>query len=134
MGWKTREQRRHLIYYLPIRDRDTGEMVGRLVDISTGGLRMLSERELVQGSVRHLALVCEDMEDLPAEIPIDAESVWCQPDLNPELLAVGLRFLSANTADREALDRLVADYGFVDSTVEPPCREVTGAYRPSWRI
>ena len=84
--------------------------------------------------MRRLALVCEDLEDVPREIPLDAESVWCAPDLNPEHMAVGFRFLSAAESDREALDRLVSDFGFVDSRADVPARDARGAALPTWHL
>jgi hypothetical protein len=43
MPEKRKLKRRQLIYYLRVLDRDSGALVGRLVDITTEGVMLLSE-------------------------------------------------------------------------------------------
>jgi hypothetical protein len=106
-------RRRHLIYNLSVRDPRTNEEIGRLADISTGGLLLVAPRALPVGQVR-------DVEILPPRVaggvlgPILAslEARWAGPDANPELCCIGCRF--AGPVDETAIHQLVEFLGLDD--------------------
>ena len=43
---KRQLQRRHLVYYLKVLDADTQSVLGFLVDVTVGGMRLLSEKAI----------------------------------------------------------------------------------------
>ena len=50
-------KRRHLIYYLKVLDRDTEELLGFLVDITTKGFMVMSEKPIERDKVFHLKIL-----------------------------------------------------------------------------
>jgi len=52
-------QRRHLIHYLGVLNGDTGEIIGRVVNISRDGVMLVSGEPIKIGVSFHLHLVLE---------------------------------------------------------------------------
>ena len=114
MNEHRRLKRRHLLYYLRVIDRDAGQPIGNLVDITAEGLMLISPHPLGTGRVYRLRM------ELPPEVTpddrleLDAESVWTRRDVNPALHVTGFRLLEPATASRHAIELLIDDYGFRD--------------------
>jgi c-di-GMP-binding flagellar brake protein YcgR len=110
MAEKRKLKRRQLIYYLQVLDRRTGLLVGRLADITTEGLMLISPDPIEENKEIELRMV------LPAEIQgdkavvFDAQSVWCRKDVNPDLYVTGFRFLKVAARDFKIIDDLILDY------------------------
>ncbi|MFN3586324.1 MAG: PilZ domain-containing protein [Moraxellaceae bacterium] len=88
-----RVPRQRLAQFLPVHDLASGEEIGRLADVSTSGLMLISQEPLV----------CEQeylLEILPpgeAPLQVTAVCVWCRP--NPSNAAhhgAGLRYSKAS--------------------------------------
>ena len=110
------EQRRHkrnyLIYYLRVFDRNTDELLGHLVDITTEGLMLVSEKPIEANKVFQLKM------DLPEEIrgskqiPFDAESKWCKNDINPDFYDTGFLLINVSPGDLVIIEQLIRDFFF----------------------
>lgn len=115
-----RLKRRHLLYCLRVVDRDTGEPVGSLVDITREGLMLIGPRPLDTGRVHRLRM------DLPpAVVPgdrldLDAEGVWSRRDHDPALHVTGFRLLDPTLESRHAIHLLIDDYGLLDRARRAP--------------
>lgn len=102
--------RRELIYYLKISDRQTGREIGRMGDIHTQGMLVLSEKPLTVGTVLNAAL------ELPKalqtadqkEVFLKFEVVWSRPGpKNSTYLENGVRFITPDQAQQEAVNQLI---------------------------
>ena len=103
--------RRELIYYLKAADRKTGEEIGRLGDIHTEGMLLLTYEPLPGETVFEVSL------ELPkamaqaegyAEIPVRAQSLWSKP--GPKMSNYyenGLSFLNPPAHLKKAITRLM---------------------------
>ncbi len=102
--------RRELVYYLKISDRKTGEEIGRMADLHTEGMLVLSEKPLVVGKIHNAAL------DLPKtlqgpgrkEIFLTFEVVWSRP--GPKCGSYkenGVHFLALDQNQRQAVTQLI---------------------------
>ena len=49
-------KRRNLIFYLRVFDRNTNEVIGHIVDVTTGGTLILTEKPVAPGTVMELML------------------------------------------------------------------------------
>ena len=49
-------KRRHLIYYLMIFNTTTDEVIGHMIDITTGGLMIMSEKPIKTGKTYQLRM------------------------------------------------------------------------------
>lgn len=114
MGIHRSLKRRHLIYYLRVFDRSSGELVGHLVDVTAQGMMLISEAPLPTEAELHLRM------DLPPRLfesevwEIRARSIWSRPDVNPSFWDTGLRFLGFTRRDELVVSDLVRYYGLND--------------------
>ncbi len=112
MTEKRKLERRHLIYYLRVFDRDTNELLGHLIDISPQGIMIMSEEPLETN--KHFKLRM----DLPveifekSEIEFNAESRWTKKDVNPQFYDTGFYITDLSYADGRLIEKLIDDYGF----------------------
>ncbi len=113
MGQNKRQLKRvHLIYYLRIFDRDNGENIGHLVDITTQGIMIISEQKIPAGKDFSLKM------QLPAtvigreEIKFTAHCLWCKKDINPDFYVSGFKINSITTQEVKTITALINAYGF----------------------
>ena len=111
---KRKLKRRELVYHLKLYDVETGEVIGRVVDIHAEGLKISGNRKFDAGQRLECAI------ELPKEIfgrqkiRFGAAVLWCKPDLNPDLTATGMQFVTIASEDLECLIGLMAQYSFGD--------------------
>jgi hypothetical protein len=104
-------KRRHLIYYLRVFDRTSGELVGHLVDVTAVGMMLISETPLATDAEFDLRM------DLPPGLfeseawEVSARSIWSRPDVNPAFWDTGLQFVGFTRHDELVVSDLVKYYG-----------------------
>ncbi len=105
---KRRLHRTALKHYLEVRDRDSDELVARVLDINIAGMRLISDRPLPLQQRFRLSLV------VPAEdgrasrrIKLDAESVWSERDVNDEFFDTGFRLIDPSAEVRAQIESLL---------------------------
>lgn len=114
MEERRRMKRRHLIYYLPVYDHASGEMVGYLVDLTEYGLLIFSETAVALDRVLTLRI------DLPepvldqAALQVTAESRWAAPDANPHYALTGFEFIDPDPRSADLIHFLIERFGFKD--------------------
>ncbi|MDY0038803.1 MAG: hypothetical protein RBS57_00710 [Desulforhabdus sp.] len=111
---KRKLKRRHLIYYLRVFDRNSGELLGHLVDVTQEGVKLISENPIPVMQRFQLRML------LPAEIfgrnelNFEAESLWSYFDINPQFHDTGFRLIDVDTRDMLTIARLINEFGFRD--------------------
>jgi hypothetical protein len=107
-------KRRHLIYYLRVYDATTDQLIGHLVDITTEGMMLISEQTIpVEKDFKFRMVLPDEIMSKP-DILIEARSIWCKKDVNPDFFATGLTILKINQDDLIVVDSLIRKYGFND--------------------
>jgi len=107
-------KRRHLIYYPRILDRDTGELLGRVIDITSDGVMMLSDHPIQVGLRYHLRMeVLGDGND-NTSLAFDGISLWCKPDINPDYYDTGFQLNDVDAATLIRIEQMIAEHGFRD--------------------
>ena len=101
--------RRHLIYYLRVFNQQNGELIGNLVDISTKGIMVVSDKSIPINARYHLRMVLPDTVEGSKEVDFDAESRWCRNEANPDFYDTGFELLDPSMDFLDAVDRLVED-------------------------
>jgi len=105
-------KRRHILFYSRVFNRQTGELIGYLGDLTTEGAMVISEEPLEINVTYRLRL------DLPEDLynktilGFNAHSVWCKPDVDPNFFNTGFKFIDIATQDQEIIQRIIADYKF----------------------
>lgn len=105
-------ERHNLIMYLRVHDRNTDELVGHIVDVSTGGMMLVSDAPFVPQETHQLRVILPYTEQTDRTLDLDAECRWCGPDANEDYFDAGFRFLNPNAELREVISGVVEDVGF----------------------
>lgn len=108
-------KRRFIMYYTRIFDRNTGAVLGYLVDLSAIGSMVVSEEAFVPGKVYRLRMDIPEEFSSKACLDFEAECVWSRPDTDPRFFDSGLQLLNISEADVELIERLMQEYGFRDN-------------------
>ncbi|MBA4377956.1 MAG: PilZ domain-containing protein [Gemmatimonas sp.] len=106
------QKRRPLILYLQILDAATGEELGRLVDLTEEGLRLVGRREIPVGTRLDLRIVLPAGAAACGELAVTAVCRWSGRDVNPDLAAAGLHFEHLEPADSATVGALLRNLGF----------------------
>lgn len=112
MSEKRKLERRHLIYYLRIFDRQTGDLLGHLIDLTPEGIMMMSEEPIECNKNFHLRMNLSEVLIGKSHFDFEARSLWCRPDINPDFYDTGFTIDSLTFQDAKIIDQLVDEYGF----------------------
>ncbi len=107
-------KRWHVIYYLRIFDRDAGSLLGHLVDITTEGLKMVSEETIPSKKDFSLKMEVPFEGGKTKEVLFNARSLWSKKDTNPDFYATGFNLESLDRDTIEIIQALIADLSFDD--------------------
>jgi hypothetical protein len=107
-------QRRHLIYYLRVFNRENDQLLGHLVDITPDGLMIISENPCHPGDIYKLRMGLPKEIFGRDEIEFEAECKWSRRDVNPSFFDTGFRFQELDREDVRLIADLVVQYGFRD--------------------
>ena len=109
---KRQLKRVHLIYYLRIFDTDSGENIGHLVDITTQGIMMVSEKPIPTGVDFSLKMQLPSTITGREEITFSAHSLWCKKDINPDFHITGYKINTITPQEAKTIIALINAYGF----------------------
>lgn len=90
-----RNTRRIKVRDLRVRAKDTGELMGNLINLSFGGMLINSTTPYEAKTNYNLRIPLEGKIGGRDFLDIEAECVWCNNDVNPLVYSVGLIFPSA---------------------------------------
>ena len=113
---KRKINRRDFTYYMPVTDDLTKQLLGYLSDISTGGFKLDSQKEIKPGQDFRLHI------DLTAEIAdktsmvFIARSKWSRRDhVDPNTFNVGFEIINISPSDMDIFQRMFEKYGSQNS-------------------
>lgn len=107
-------KRRHLIYYLEVHDEQTGTLLGHLVDITTGGLKLVSRQPIPVNRDYKLAMTLPDGYFAQKKISFQARSLWSSNDINPDFYDTGFAAPALDLNAKDIILDLVEQLGFND--------------------
>jgi len=115
MRSKRNSDRRKVFYYLEVEDMDTAQMIGRLGDISSEGIMLLSSTVLPLEKTYNIAVVLPKNSTFSQEkLELTVETRWLKPDFNPAILCIGCHFKEASSNKDSVMQKLIEYYGFSD--------------------
>jgi hypothetical protein len=112
---KRRIKRRFLLYYMRIYDAISRQQIGNLVDITPGGIMVVSDHPLPEGQTTRLRM---ELTNEVAEKPFmefTAHSKWCQPDVVPNMYNTGYEILDLSPEDAAIIQNINKEFGFRDN-------------------
>ena len=101
-----RQQRRNSPHRVYVLSAHTEQVLGRLVNITTGGLMFLAPGGYPTGTVLELRLPLPTMASGKIAIDVTGTVLWCRPDANARFQRVGVEF-----------GKLGAEEGYIIETV-----------------
>jgi len=109
---RRRRERKDFSYYMRLIDNDTQDLVGHLMDISSGGFKLDSQKPIPPDKDFRLRMdLTSEMANKPYMVFV-ARSKWCEVDpLDPFIYNVGFQLISISPSDLEILKRIMEKYG-----------------------
>lgn len=104
--------RKDFSYYMRLIDSDTQELVGHLVDISSGGFKLDSQTPIPPNKDYRFRMdLTSEVANKPSMVFV-ARSKWCEVDpLDPFLYNVGFQLVNISPGDIEIFKRMMEKYG-----------------------
>ena len=109
---KRQLKRVHLISYLRIIDDKTGTNIGHLVDITTQGIMVISEKPVPSGKDFSFRMQLPTTITGREEIKFNAHSLWCKKDFNPDFYVSGYQIKEISPLEAKTITTLINAYGF----------------------
>jgi hypothetical protein len=111
---KRKLKRRHLIYYLHVHERASGNLIGYLVDISTEGIMIMSENQLEVGKELALKIMLESEMSAKQHLYFDAKVLRCVKSPNGTTYDIGCKLLNLAPEDFREIGMIIDELGFRD--------------------
>ncbi len=99
--------RKYPIYYLRVHDRRNDSLIGRVVDLTTDGIRLVCDEPIKPGTNLQCKISLPGRGNRSGEVPFDAVTVWTNRDLNPDFYDTGCRLTSATPETTNAINRII---------------------------
>ena len=109
---KRRLKRWYLVMYLRVHDQDTGELLGHIVDINKEGMRLVSDKLIPSNQTFRLWVDVPKESGTHQRIQLNAESLWCDRDVNPDFYDTGFRIHTISTQALLQLQLLIEEFKF----------------------
>ncbi len=110
MDERRRISRQSLGFFARVFDRESGELLGYLGNISVEGAMIISQKPIQAGAI------CNFRIDLPENLfgkdhlDAEAQSIFCQPGVIPEFNDTGFKFISIAQDDIQIIERILKEY------------------------
>ena len=109
---KRKIARRNVSYYIPVIEADTTRLVGVILDISLGGLKIDSREPIPSGRIKEFYI------NLPNDIAPQSAGVftgrskWCSPDyIDPSTYYVGYEFVNVSQDNALLFQNIFEKFG-----------------------
>ncbi len=102
-------KRHYLIYYLRVFNRETGEVLGHLVDITTQGVMIMRDSPLEVGGNYSMRIRWRNNEGKLRIADFDGICRWSRPDVNPDFYGAGFAITSAAPEHVDAIQSLIRE-------------------------
>lgn len=105
----------NLIKYLSIYDEKTDNEIGRIVDISETGIKIISKYPIPIDNIDHIYFDAPMEEDILVTLSVEVEMMWSGLDVNPDLYAAGCCFRNLNPTALLIIRHLIDNLRFDNS-------------------
>lgn len=105
-----REARVKLLYYLKVYNRQTREVIGQVLDITSQGFNLLCRDAMRPGEVQHCVLEMPGDDYAKTSVDLDIECRWGRHDPIPGFFSTGFRFRRISLEHRGWIRKLMAEY------------------------
>jgi c-di-GMP-binding flagellar brake protein YcgR len=106
------DKRRHLHYYAKVLNRDNGEKIGGVADISMTGIMLIRADSIETGRIYALRVLLPEAVEGGGYIDFEAVSRWCNRDVNPDFYATGFEITHIDPKNEKMIIQLIKACGF----------------------
>ncbi len=104
--------RRDFSYYMRVMNERTGELIGHLSDISTGGFKLESKNPIIENLEFLMRMDLTNEVSEKDHFVFSARSRWCQRHpIDPLLYNVGFQIIDMAPEDLDIFIRIFEKYG-----------------------
>ena len=112
MGIERRKAKRFMVVDLEVFLAEEEERIGRVVNLSEGGLLMISEKELPSPEVLRFSIPFSHTVNGEIKFDFNAKIVWCYPNtLNSSKFSVGMEFAENPDLQSIFIQQMIKIYG-----------------------
>jgi len=104
---RRRATRRNTPHRLNVVAADSDAILGRLVDITPGGLMVVAPRTWLEGERLHVRIPLPTVINGRTELELEIEAVWQSPDDNPRYHRSGFRFVAIGGEDAYIIETVM---------------------------
>jgi len=112
MNERRRKTRQRLNSLTVVLDAVSGEVVGRIGNLTSEGLLLCSDRPLATGETFRLQIQLPDEIAGRTRVDLEARSLWTQRAMDPTCYATGFEILHISDSDRNVIELLIQDAVF----------------------
>ena len=105
-----RNQRRwQLVSHLRVFDYASNELIGHMFDVTSEGIRLISEQPIAIDRHYHLKMDLPNQANSAEPLLLTAQSVWSKKDINPNFWDTGFQLLEVSNEVRSRIEDLIRE-------------------------
>jgi hypothetical protein len=113
MQERRKQARKSLMAYSQVYDMLEGTLLGYLADLTPSGAMVIGENPVQVGRRINLKFELPELPDIsPGTLTLPAVVVWCQPDVSPDFLNIGLEFGPVSPEQARVIQAIIEAYEF----------------------
>jgi hypothetical protein len=113
MQERRKVQRKNLMAYTQVFDRNSGHLIGYLGDLHLHGAMVIGQKDMDENAEITLAIELPDLPNVAtSRITIRARTAWCQQDISPEFFNVGFEFKEVTPEQAIVIESIMKNYEF----------------------
>ena len=125
MQERRKQPRKDLMSYSQVFEVDHGKLIGYLGDITLLGAMVIGDEPLAVGTEMNISILLPELPDITVtRMALPVRVVYCQKDISPEYLNMGLEFTLVTDTQKKIIESIVENYEFRRQTPKYPPRPV----------
>lgn len=101
------QKRWQLIASLRVYDNNSGNVVGHLFDVTTEGVRLISEQPFLTDREYTFHMQTDDETADTQRIELNARSIWSKEDISPTFFDTGFQLIDVSSETKAYLSHLI---------------------------
>ena len=115
--------RKSLMSYSQVHDLVQGTLLGYLADLTQSGAMVIAEKPVEVGRRTNLQFEVPELPGITlSKLTLPAEVIWCQPDVSPEFVNIGLEFSQVSPEHASVISAIIEAYEFRRDMPKYPLR------------
>jgi hypothetical protein len=102
-----RRSKRYSTIELDVFNKKNGEKIGQIINLSLGGMLIVSNTPIQDGLVYNLSIPFEDTASGPVDFDIQARCVWCTNTVLFPKYSIGMEFLDDSPIHYTFIKRMI---------------------------